>query len=173
MSSEWIKKVKTYHSQHPELSYKECLITLGKKNKKKQNGGSFERDRTWEVKPYEQKLQAPLERNVDVLKEYIKKKKQKGGNPALLALAQNSGQISEALDSIIGNITEAVDKQQERGFEKNKITGWYDMRKRFKNERFIEEKTIDLFNKYKRLRDKGKFPMWSDNQIWEYAQQQL
>ena len=41
---------------------------------------------------------------------------QRGGNPALLALAQNSGQISEALDSIINGITTAVDKQQERGF---------------------------------------------------------
>ena len=129
--NKWIKKVKEYHSKHPELSYKECLVKLST----------------------------------------AKNKRQKGGNPALLALAQNSGQISEALDSIINGITTAVDKQQERGFEKNKLTGWYDMRKRFKNERVIESKTIDLFNRYRNLRDKGKFPKWSDDKIWEYASQ--
>lgn len=129
--NKWIKKVKEYHSKHPELSYKECLVKLSS----------------------------------------AKNKRQRGGNPALLALAQNSGQISEALDSIINGITTAVDNQQERGFEKNKLTGWYDMRKRFKNERVIEDKTIDLFNRYRKLRDKGKFPKWSDDKIWEYASQ--
>jgi hypothetical protein len=132
MSSAWINKVKAYNKEHPNLTYKECLIKLGSK-----------------------------------------KKKQSGGNPALLALAQNSGQMADALDSIIGNISNAVDKQQERGFQKNMMTGWYDGRKRFKNERIIEAKTIELYNRYLKLRDKGKFPNWSDDRIWEYASQNM
>jgi hypothetical protein len=29
----WIEKVKAYHSKHPELTYKECMIKLSKKRK--------------------------------------------------------------------------------------------------------------------------------------------
>lgn len=40
MANEWIKKVKDYHSKHPELSYKEVLIKLGNNKTKKNKGGS-------------------------------------------------------------------------------------------------------------------------------------
>ena len=163
--NKWIKKVKEYHSKHPELSYKECLVKLS--TNKQKGGKSKVGFRTMVLNPEEElkyRSQNGKGTNPSALA-------QRGGNPALLALAQNSGQISEALDSIINGITTAVDKQQERGFEKNKLTGWYDMRKRFKNERVIEDKTIDLFNRYRKLRDKGKFPKWSDDKIWEYASQ--
>lgn len=102
-----------------------------------------------------------------------KNKTQKGGNPALLALAQNSGPIAEGVGKIISEITNAINDQQQRGFEKNIMTGFYDLRKRFKNERIIEQKTINLYNRYRKLRDKGEFPPWSDAQIWMYAEQNM
>ena len=179
--NEWIKKVKAYHAKHPAMTYKECLIKLSKKNQK----GKGEM-RTWEMKPEDyakERTRSPLPIRTPQgakapglvagapLPFNLGAKAQNGGNPALLALAQSSGQMSTALDGIIGNITDAVNKQQERAFEKNKLTGWYDMRKRFKNERVIESKSIELFNRYRELRDKGKFPNWSDEKIWEFATQ--
>lgn len=164
--NEWIKKVKAYHAKHPAMTYKECLVKLSKKNQK----GKGEM-RTWEMKPEDyakERTRSPLPIRTPFNSG---NKAQNGGNPALLALAQSSGQMSTALDGIIGNITDAVNKQQERAFEKNKLTGWYDMRKRFKNERVIESKSIELFNRYRELRDKGKFPKWSDEKIWEFATQ--
>lgn len=103
----------------------------------------------------------------------LSNKKQKGGNPALLAVAQNSGAIADNVAKIISAITNAINEQQKRGFDKNVMTGWYDLRKRFKNERIIEDRTIKLYNKYRKLRDNGQFPPWSDNQIWLYAEQNL
>ena len=38
MPNEWVKKVKDYHSKHPELTYKQCMVKLSKKKNK--HGGN-------------------------------------------------------------------------------------------------------------------------------------
>ena len=41
MENPWIAKCKAYHLAHPELSYKEVLMALGKKNRKQRGGNAI------------------------------------------------------------------------------------------------------------------------------------
>jgi hypothetical protein len=63
--------------------------------------------------------------------------KQSGGNPLLLAST-----LAQPIGDVVSSGINAIDKQAERGFQKNQMTGKYD-RKQSRNDRAMSRKNLE------------------------------
>jgi len=88
---------------------------------------------------YKTKVYKNHERDYDKLIAQLQQMKlaeQKGGfNPAMIGpVADAAGKAAEGMYGALNTGIDALDKQSQRGFEKNQMTGWYN-RKKARNDR--------------------------------------
>ena len=90
---------------------------------------------------------------------------QKGGNPALLAVAKSSGEIAKASADITKSGAEVGQSVISSAQTNRKATG-ADTAK-------VVRRRANLYKKYKRMMSKNRFPEMSDAKLWDYINREV